>query len=207
MTHHRGSFAPRRWGIAIAVLALTCGATRVAAADPILPPGEASPDNVTYEFRFDELSSKFGQTWPSFSIALAFPSWVQTLGVHRTPAPIPTPYGFDVNYVYTNSLGFFGFTSDARASITGNSFTWYYGAGFLFSPTPSAVNYFRQPGTYSGTVYGHAPFAIGSATLSIMGTPEPPAPVPEPTSILLAASGVSLLILKYRQRGRKKPRS
>ena len=206
MTHHRNSFAPRRWGIAIAVLALTCSATR-AVADPILPPGEAPPESVTYEFRFDDLSSTTGQTWPSFSIALTFPSWVRTLGVHPTPAPIPTPFGYDVNYIYTNPIGYFGFSPDAGAAVGVNSFT-YDGEAFLFSPTPTADDYFRQPGTYGGSIIGFAPsFLTGSATLSITGTPESPAPIPEPTSILLVASGASLLILKYRQRDRKKPRS
>ena len=207
MTHHRDSYAPRRWGIAVAVLALTCSATRAAAADPILPPAEASPDSVTYEFRFDDLSSTTGQTWPSFAIALTFPSWVRTLGVHPTPAPIPTPFGYDVNYVYTNPIGYFGFSPDAGATVGVNSFT-YDGQAFLFSPTVITDDYFRQPGTYSGTLYGYAPsFLTGSATLSITGMPEPPAPVPEPTSILLVSSGVSLLILRYRKKDRKQQRS
>ena len=195
---------------ALFALVATAMSPQPAAGDPLLGDLPASPLSVTYDFYFSQLREGPSNTpvsFPDFSLQLTYPSYVTTTGVRNTPVPLPTSFGYDVNFVYTNVLGWWAFSPDAGASIDDDTGFGFDDASFLFSPVPTRVGYFTAPGTYFGKVVGNAPYTPGGPAYSIQGLAtlvitETLAPVPEPTSLLLVGSGVIVLFGRYRRRRR-----
>ena len=181
-------------------------------AEPILSDVPASGASVRYDFHFTQLranantGSNANLSFPNFSLRLTLPSYVAKTGSWKTATRLSTPLGYNVGYVYTARMGWWGFSPDAGASI-GDTYYTFDGASFLFTPSAIPTPYVTEPGAYQGSVVGNAPYTEGGPAYAIGGVgtlvvTENPAPVPEPTSILLVGSGATLLIARYRRKRR-----
>lgn len=202
LRHSRSAF------IRAAFLLLIVGAvtTRDVSAEPILTTGTsgAASGGVTYEFHFTQLKADLNVSFPNFSIKLTYPNYVATTGVSRSPTTITTPLGYNVNYVHTSRLGWWGFSQGNDAQIADSHYL-FGNASFLFLPAAPLESYFGQPAVIAGQVVGSVAdpasnTRTGFGGLATLVVRDSPAPVPEPTSILLVASGAGALVMRYRRK-------